>query len=120
MVPPPRYGDAEVVLGSELRRVVESWMERVDAENPFWTFGKVYQDNFYRMSAQQWLAVETGYTTRSFHRILRSEYVGLRAADRILTAIDKSYMLVNGELTVIPNPKWSYEGWISWMEERGC
>lgn len=110
-----------MVLGAELLSVVERWVRVESIEHPWDTYGQAWVGAVRDViTPLQWLAAEAGYTLRSLHRITHQEYVGLRAADRILTAIGWQHMLVNGEIHVVPNPSWSQEGWMRWMKERGC
>jgi hypothetical protein len=50
----------------------------------------------------------------------QSTHVTLSVAEALLMAIGKHYLLANGAIPVIPNPRWSQERWIEYMDERGC
>ena len=70
----------------------------------------------------QWLAQETGIRERRIWGMMvaESRTVQLSRADRVLLAIGKQQYLTDGTLHVVPNPNWSFEKWITYMEERGC
>jgi hypothetical protein len=74
------------------------------------------------MGPWEWMEYETGIGGDVVRKIASCdrEYVSLTLAEKILMAIDKEYMLVNDEIPVIPNPRWSQEKWVKYMEERGC
>jgi hypothetical protein len=113
----PNYtqSDPQVVpteeLASVLRRVADEW----DA----------YHIDEYSHRAQysftSVVAELAGIDDRIVRRILMSQFrcTNLSIADKILTALDMSYVLGN-EIHVIPNPTWSQERWQAWMSYRGC
>jgi hypothetical protein len=50
----------------------------------------------------------------------RGKFVGFELAEIILSALDVEYKLANGEIEVVPNPRWSVLKWVNYMSERGC
>jgi hypothetical protein len=74
------------------------------------------------IGALTYIEQESGLPIRTLNRIIRQEYktVSLRIADQVLGAIDREYLLVDGLIPVIPNPQWSYERYVRYMQERGC
>jgi hypothetical protein len=68
-----------------------------------------------------WIEQETGVAAKRLWTImnLRSKHTSLDLADRILQRLELTYVLHNGEVPVIPNPRWNQERWIKWMSTRG-
>jgi hypothetical protein len=132
--------EAEVVLTSDLSRILNRLIDIHLADHELYrgaNFAGV--DNhgssgWAEMSARrqkrnkpqagpiQWLSHETGVLPRSLHRIIHNEsqYTRLTMVDQILTGLGLTHLLYDGTLKVIPNPRWSQERWLEYMEERGC
>jgi hypothetical protein len=111
--------EAEVVPAVQLKSVIEAWIDRYESERtPNYHWNPL--DNYF--TALNWLCSETGMGHRTIQRILKLEtkYVALRNADLLLTAIGESYLLSTGEISVVPNPKWTQEHFVAYMESRGC
>ncbi len=114
----------EVVLADDLRPVIERAIEEHRASHP--QVHDSYRRNGYKgtiaeYGAFNWLEEESGINSRSIYRVLyRNTHVSLRIADALLTAIGRPYLLSNGEIPIIPNPRWSQERWMQYMDERGC
>src|SRR5687768_13698205 len=67
------------------------------------------------------LARFLGKDPRNIHRKLYSQkWVTFNSADEILTKLGLQYLLDNGTISVVPNPRWSQEKWHDYMKERGC
>lgn len=75
-----------------------------------------------RMAPFGWLVETTGLDYRVIYRIVSREtkWTTFRVADLILTAIGSYHKLATGAIPVVPNPQWSNEKYISYLEERGC
>lgn len=69
-----------------------------------------------------WLSFESGVSERVLRTIRRAEYLHLefKVAEKILLALDLQHLLSNGDIPVVPNPKWSQETWLDWKEKQGC
>jgi hypothetical protein len=69
-----------------------------------------------------WISEESGISQRRVYGILNleSKVTSLDIADKILQALEMTYVLHNGEVPVIPNPRWTQEHWVRWMNKRGC
>lgn len=69
----------------------------------------------------QYLADHTGINARRVSGICNGEFsmVPLSQADALLQAIEQTDFL-DKEIQVVPNPNWSPERWLAYMEERGC
>jgi len=108
-------GEAQVVFGSQLSDVLKKWeVEFVAKYPPDALWGKV-------MGPRDWLKEMTGLHVRRIYGLLEGEYrfVSLSQADLLLTVIERSDLLYD-TIHVIPNPNWSPERWLAYMEERGC
>lgn len=69
----------------------------------------------------EYIEQEADVDQRTMYRLMhQQEYCTLKVAERLLMAIDREYLLSNGTVPVIPNPRWSQERWHKYMEERGC
>jgi hypothetical protein len=68
-----------------------------------------------------WICRETGVSPRRLWGILhlQSKHTSLDLADQILQGLEMTYVYHNGEVPVIPNPRWNQERWIKWMSTRG-
>ena len=123
--PPPtgrgrRPGEAEVVLTKELGPVLRAWVVRwLRAYPPRANHQEGNGTEF--MGPLQWLQQESGVRVRQISRIKNEEqlYASLSHAEALLMAIDREYMLHNGEIHIIPNPSWSQEQYVEYMQERG-
>lgn len=77
------------------------------------------------MGALAWLEQESGVNVRRISAIMSEdkkvfrEVVGLSTADRLLQAAGLTGYLYD-QIQVVPNPNWSFEQWIDYMQERGC
>ncbi len=115
-----RVGEAEIVeaepLGSVLRKFCADWLK----ERP--NFHVAYGSGSEFYSPVQWLADMAHTSPRRISGLCNGEYprVALSQADEILSLIDKSFMLSNGEIPVVANPQWSLESYVAYMSERGC
>lgn len=110
-------GEAEVIIGKQLSAVLTEWREAWELKYDFreQSDGRV-------MGPIDWLKEMTGVHARRCSGLLHGEYkyVNLSQADLFLTVIDKVNLLTDGTLRIIPNPAWSPERWMAYMEERGC
>ena len=132
-----------MVLTSELSAVVNHWIDEWRADRPLGEhatnhrpthtkLGELSWVNDYRnqtradpmptMGAIEWLSEITGMQHRSLWRIIKCEtkHTNYVLADKILQAIERTDATHNGEIRVVPNPRWSREKWLNYMEERGC
>jgi|SRR5215831_409399 len=135
--------DALVVRTEELAKVVNQWIREWRADRPLGEhgtnqrpsnthMGEMTWFNEYRnqtraepqptMGAVEWLSDYLGLHTRSLWRIVKCEtkHTNYTLADEILQAIERTDAIHIGEVRVIPNPIWSHEKWVRYMEERGC
>lgn len=110
-------GEAQVVIGYQLAKVLQEWRDMFDKRNEGFDPGR---DKI--MGPIDWLKEMTGLHVRRIHGLVKGEFpiVGLSQAELVLMAIDKEQLLDNGTIHVIPNPNWSLEKWTTYMEERGC
>ena len=121
-----KQGEPEVVPTYQLAVVIREWSLRFLADRPRdqWQTGKTFVDSGMPefMGPVDWLTKETGIDQRQISRITTEETVttSLTVAEKLLMAIDREYMLANGEIQVVPNPSWSLDQWMSYMRERGC
>lgn len=108
-------GEPNVVPVYQLAPVLQEWTRRWLAERPIGN-GEEF------VGPMQWLAAETGLSVRQVSRIANEELVviGEQQAELLLLAIDREYMLIHGEIQIVPNPNWSLERWLAWREQRGC
>jgi hypothetical protein len=116
----------EVVLGKKLAVVLQDYCVRWFRERPSGNFGvdeeRRNNGGSTFIGPVQYLAQETGISIRRVSGMCNGEYeyVDAYRADRVLTAIGLSHMLSNGEIPVVPNPTWSMERYLAYMEKRGC
>ena len=71
----------------------------------------------------RYLADVTGWDEQFMRRLLNghgSKHTTLRVADELLTRIGCGYTLSNGEISILPNPRWTVEKYREYMQERGC
>jgi len=108
-------GEAQVVFGSQLSSVLQKWEAEFAAKYP--------ADGQWRkvMGPRDWLKEMSGLHIRRIYGLIEGEYkfVSLSQADLILTVIERSDLLYD-TIHVIPNPNWSPERWLAYMNERGC
>jgi hypothetical protein len=105
-----------VIVATQLAVEVRAWTVRyLDGRDPRSTEGDV-------MGPVQYLRLHSGWDERQIARLTADELrtVNLSAAESMLSAIDREYMLSNGEIHVIPNPNWSFEKWVDHMKGAGC
>lgn len=112
-------GEAQVVLGEQLAKVLQEWRKRFEAMNARQGAG---EGHHLIMGPLDWLKEMTGIHIRRIHGLVNGEYetVNLTQTELVLMAIDREYLLTDGTLHVIPNPNWSLEKWATYMKERGC
>lgn len=117
-------GQAEVVLGEQLAKIVQEWRDEWLAVRNPWTeySGNPSKNGAKVMGPLDWLKEKTGLNIRRINGIVAGEFrtVSLSQADAILTAIERISALTDGTLHIIPNPNWSLEKWTEYMRERGC
>jgi len=135
-------GEPEVVLTTELAAVIEmfkkEWYRSRSKEESMAV--KAYKANrkifgvpvkeiipdadksVAPLGPYQYLEHKTGLVQRAFWRITsgEAEYTNLSIADKLLQAMNLTHLFHNGIINVIPNPRWSQEKYIAYMEERGC
>lgn len=118
-------GEPQVVPGYQLAAVLQEWRKRYVKERPpNYRTGQIAEagkiDDF--VSPVQFLIQETGLPDRRIRGYINGEYpvVGHTRAELLLMAIDREYMLVNGEIQTVPNPHWSLEKYLEWRREQGC
>jgi hypothetical protein len=127
----PGQGEAEVVHGWALANVLRAYVDQWNRERPPRSEASVLGDRGLGFeAASTYIAEETrrfdreghGLNSRRVRGIIANEFkhVSLRQADQVLRAIGKEYMLSNGEIAIFPNPQWSNERWVKYMQERGC
>jgi len=70
----------------------------------------------------EWLSEESDVDAVQIRAVMRQRWatIELKTAEKILMALDLEYLLSNGTIDVIPNPRWSKERWQMYMSERGC
>jgi hypothetical protein len=121
-----KVGEAEVVQGEEFSAVMRKWVVSFLADHPLDSYG-TGEGSFGGKDPDfigpiQMLAERTKINARRVSGICNGEfkYVSLTQAEALLGAIDSEYKLSNGEIRVIPNPMWSPEQWVDYMQSRGC
>jgi hypothetical protein len=109
---PNGMSDPMVVRTSELKRAIEIWAkDRNFSEDPTEKFeGKI--------ALGRYLENESGVGVRLIWAIMKGEskVTTFVNADKIIAAIERPDLMPE----VIPNPRWSQERWLKYMEERGC
>lgn len=136
-MPEPRAREPLVVKTHDLAKVLYPWMRTHEAEHnalfqgygeseyEMFGFGshvREAHDAMKETGSVRYLCEHTGLKPRALWRIMHGETqcTALSIADALLNAIGREYMLSNGEITVIPNPRFSLEHWVEIMQERGC
>lgn len=106
--------EAQVVLGQQLAAEIDAWRQA-------WLKTRTPERGNVLMGPLDWLRAETGINARQIHNYANNKrkFVPFSDAEKILMAIDREYLL-GGTIHVIPNPAWSIDRWIEYMEERGC
>lgn len=114
-------GEAEVVLSAQLAPILTEHRRRWNLERNAKTESELHQGSMV-MGFLDWLSFETEIGVRRLWGIMRKEYktVPFSQAEKILMALQEENLLTNGDVRVIPNPNWSLEKWMNYMEERGC
>jgi hypothetical protein len=130
--------DLLVIRTEDLARVIREWIRRHELEHPIdqpynlkqdakfdergkWS-GVEYREEHWHTGGIRYLSEHSGVDDRKIRGILLIEYktTSLYVADRIISAMEETYKLTNGELEIIPNPRLTQEKWIEHMRERGC
>lgn len=122
-------GEAEVVPGFQLARVLQAWTVKfLDGRSKNGSnrignvqFGVEEDEADYMFGPVQYLAHYSGIHIRRVSGICNGEFqvVPLTQADKLLQAIERPDLL-GTEIQVVPNPNWSLEKWLEYMQERGC
>jgi len=112
----PQYhgqGEAEIVPAYQLKAILDPWIKKWNKQYP--------TDRTDFEGPHGYLSRESGVPVRQISRIVNLEItsVSLSDADAILQALERPDYLGN-EIQVVPNPNWSLERWMAYMEERGC
>lgn len=119
----------EVVDGELLAAVLQEWRMKYSAERPENHLAPGEKagvgTKYHFVSALMWLAQETGLHLRTCSGLCSGEwpFVSLSRADKVLTAIGKSYLLgdrEDSEIKILRHPRWSQERWFAYMSKRGC
>lgn len=107
-----------VVLTRQLAEVIQRWRS---GNEDLRQLDRYHYQAHFPVGPIDWLSKESGVSVRTLHRIVTVEYVttNLSIADAILVALGQQHLL-NTTMHVIPNPKWSLERWIAYMDQRGC
>jgi len=113
-------GEAEVVVTALISAVLLDWRRKWDAEYDNNSVTSTSYNQF--IGPMTYLVEQTGLPQRAIYRAMHGEtkHVSFTHAEKILMAIDREYMLSNGEIPVIPNPRWSMQRWTKYMASRGC
>lgn len=124
-------GEAEVVQASYIKDEIHDFTLKHLKNHPTAVHGYEHlesvktswgTDGF--VGPYQALAELTGVHVRRISAIAKGQadipHISLTQAEKILREIGTEYKLANGEIPVVPNPNWSMEKWMTYMEERGC
>lgn len=115
--------DAEVVPCADLSPYISKAILEFNAEHDAYPRFREPDDIGYEsIGVFNWMEQETGIPQRTIRRIWRGDFkhTSLDNADKLLHGLGFTYALSNGSVRVVPNPMWSQEKWISFMQERGC
>lgn len=119
-------------MTSDLAPVLQDWIDKWRADRPplnietghAWGNGHegVPRAEYCFVSATQWLEQESGVSARKIRAITSMQYktTSFRTAEALLMAIDREYMLANGQISVVANSQMSLETWMEEMAKRGC
>jgi hypothetical protein len=115
-------GEAEVVPGFQLQKVLQIWVEQWVNDRPLGHQSPGIASGASFTGPFQYIAEQTGLNPRRISAIHRGEikFIALSDADEILSAMNLTHLLATGEIQVVPNPNWSLEKWLNFMDERGC
>lgn len=120
----PRYrvGEAEVVRGADLSKVLNRWVVKYLKEHPSTNDDPSWRGAVSHFGPMQWLSHKTEINVRRISGINSGEfeYVPLSQADKLLTAIGQTDSFYNGDVEIIPNPNWRREWYQRHMEDAGC
>jgi hypothetical protein len=124
----PNYnssGEAEVVPGFQLAAEIRQFQRWWELEYP--EDGLNFNEANIFIGPLQFIEQESQRCAckvgvKYLSDILRGERltVGYCKAEAILMALGKEHLLKTGEIQVVPNPNWSFEKWVNYMQERGC
>jgi len=113
-------GEAEVVPGFQIAEEIRKFQHNWELEYP-----EDGHSNF--IGPFQYIEEETArlgarVPVRFISYLLHGDKltVSLSRAEVILMAMGKEYLLQTGEIQVVPNPNWTFERWLNYMQERGC
>lgn len=104
--------DPMVVRTDDLKQAIEMWAKgRNFADDVIEHFEQ-------KMSIGEYLANESGVPKRRIWGILNNESktTSFYMADKIIACIERPDLMPQ----VIPNPRWSQERWIAYMQSHGC
>ena len=115
---------AEVVPNDELAPLLRAWRERYAAQNDtdYELGDHLYRDKACVFGPIQYLAWHSGVNPRQINAVLREQTktTSFANAERLLMAIDREYMLGNGDVSVLPNPAWKFGTYIRHLLTAGC
>jgi|SRR5215471_2418854 len=118
-------GEAEVVPGFQIAEEIRKFQQRWEIEYP--KDGLDFNSANIFLGPLQYIEEETArlgsrVPIRFLSYVLHGDKltVGYSRAEIILMALGKEYLLKTGEIQVVPNPNWSLEKWLNYMESRGC
>lgn len=121
---PQNGNDPLVVRTEQLADFLLEWEKNFIGDRPRFAgsrqFGEQAKEIF--MGARTFLSEHSGIPVRRIYAIIEkeSQHVTFRTAEALLIAAGHEYLLSNGEIEVIANPRWSQERWQAYMAERGC
>ena len=111
-------GEAEVVPGFQLAKALQKFCREWLVDHPY---GVERMGGINHVGPVGALAAESGLHIRRVGGICNGEFpfVPLSQADLLLLAANMQHLLVT-EIQVVPNPNWSPEKWIAYMQSHGC
>lgn len=112
---PKAKGEAEGVPGYQLSPLLRKWIVNFLKDHPIG--GRNDHEG-----PVNWLSEHTGINVKRVSQISNGKVivVPLTEADSLLIAIGQQHLLSTGEIQVVPNPTWSLETWMAYMQDRGC
>lgn len=126
-------GEALVVLSDSaeaLREVLRQWskrwlLAREVSRDKFSSADRVEEESsgFVRLiGPMEYLEQETEINRRTIRMVVSGDLdpVPFSKVEKLLIAIDRHYMLSNGEIHVVPNPRWTQERFQEWWKGRSC